>query len=62
MGKTRKSRPACFIRNDPKARLEFIWRDEKARRRPTVIRAKDQSAWSSANGIRIGTALAESKR
>ena len=45
--------------NDPKARLEFIWRDEKARRRPTHIRAKDQSAWASANGIRIGTALAD---
>src|SRR5215475_8277813 len=45
--------------NDPKARLEFVWGDEKARRRPRQIRAKDQSAWASANGIRIGTALAD---
>src|SRR5262249_8701373 len=45
--------------NDPKARLEFVWGDEKARRRPRQIRAKDQSAWTSANGIRIGTALAD---
>ena len=44
---------------DPKARLEFVWSDEKARRRPTLIRATDQSAWTTANGIRIGTALAE---
>src|SRR5262249_49841993 len=44
--------------NDTKKRLEFVWGDEKARRRPRQIRAKDQSAWRSANGIRIGTALA----
>jgi len=45
--------------DDPKARLEFVWSDEKARRRPTLIRATDQSAWATANGIRIGTALTE---
>ncbi len=44
--------------NDPKARLEFIWNDEKARRAP-MIRAKDQSAWTAANGLRIGLALAD---
>lgn len=44
--------------NDPKAKLEIIWGDEKARRRP-MIRAKDQSSWASANGIRIGMALEE---
>jgi hypothetical protein len=44
---------------DPKARLEFIWQDVRARRRPALIRAKDQSAWAAANGIRIGTALAD---
>jgi hypothetical protein len=44
--------------NDPKARLEVNWGDEKARRGPTVL-IKDQSAWVAANGIRIGTELAE---
>jgi hypothetical protein len=44
---------------DPTARLEFVWSDEKARRRPTLIRATDQSAWATTNGIRIGTALVE---
>jgi hypothetical protein len=44
--------------NDPKARLEVNWSDEKARRGPTVL-IKDQSAWGMANGIRIGTELAE---
>jgi hypothetical protein len=44
--------------NDAKAKLEIIWGDEKARRRP-MIRAKDQSGWASANGIRIGMALEE---
>jgi hypothetical protein len=58
-GQDKRIKASVLYPNDPKARLEFIWRDEKARRRPTVIRAKDQSAWSSANGIRIGTALAD---
>lgn len=44
--------------NDAKAKLEIIWGDEKARRRP-MIRAKDQSGWASTNGIRIGMALEE---
>jgi len=44
--------------NDAKAKLEIIWGDEKARRRPT-IRARGQSAWASANGIRIGIAIAD---
>jgi hypothetical protein len=44
--------------NDPKAKLEVIWSDEKARRGPQVW-VKDQSTWATANGIRIGTPLAE---
>jgi len=44
--------------NDPKAKLEVIWSDEKARRGPQVW-VKDQSTWAAANGIRIGTPLAE---
>jgi hypothetical protein len=44
--------------NDPKAKLQVIWSDEKASRGPTVM-VKDQSAWAAANGIRIGSALAE---
>ena len=44
--------------NDPKAKLQVIWSDEKARRGPTVM-VKDQSAWAAANGIRVGSALAE---
>ena len=53
-----KIKASVLYPDDPKARLQFLWRDQKARRTPT-IRAKDQSAWASANGIRIGTALAE---
>ncbi len=55
----KKIKGSVLYPNDPKARLEFIWRDGKARHRPTIIRAKDRSAWTGANGIRIGTALAE---
>jgi hypothetical protein len=44
--------------NDPKAKIQVIWSDEKARRGPTVY-VKDQSAWAAANGIHIGSALAE---
>jgi hypothetical protein len=43
---------------DPKAKLEFIWSDADTRRRP-MIRAKDQSTWATANGIRIGMSLAD---
>ena len=54
-----KIKASVLYPNEPKARLEFIWSDQKARRRPAMIRAKDQSAWASANGIRIGMALAD---
>src|SRR6478735_9344061 len=54
-----KIKASVLYPDDPKARLEFVWSDEKARRRPTLIRATDQSAWATANGIRIGTALTE---
>ena len=53
-----KIKASVVYPNDPKARLEVIWSDEKARRGP-MVRAKDQSAWVTANGIRIGTALAD---
>jgi hypothetical protein len=55
----KKTKASILYPADPKARLEFIWQDERARRRPALIRAKDQSAWATANGIRIGTALAD---
>jgi hypothetical protein len=55
----KKTKASILYPADPKARLEFIWQDERARRRPALIRAKDQSAWAAANGIRIGTALAD---
>ena len=54
-----KIKASVLYPDDPKARLEIVWSDEKARRRPTLIRATDQSAWATTNGIRIGTALAE---
>src|SRR4029077_5934594 len=54
-----KIKASVLYPDDPKARLEFVWSDEKARRRPTLIRATDQSAWATTHGIRIGTALAE---
>jgi hypothetical protein len=55
----KKTKASILYPADPKARLEFIWQDERARRRPALVRAKDQSAWATANGIRIGTALAD---
>jgi hypothetical protein len=54
-----KIKASVLYPDDPKARLEFVWSDEKARRRPTLIRATDQSAWATTKGIRIGTALVE---
>jgi hypothetical protein len=55
----KKIKASVLYPDDPKARLELIWRDDQSRRRPALIRAKDQSAWATANGIRIGTALAD---
>lgn len=55
----KKIKASVLYPDHPKARLEFVWRDEKARRQPTMIRAKDQSGWATANGIRIGMALAD---
>jgi hypothetical protein len=54
-----KIKATVLYPDDPKARLEFIWSDEKERRRPAIIRAKDQSAWATSNGLRIGLGLAE---
>ena len=54
----RKIQASVLHPHVPKARLEFIWDDEKARRKPQ-IRARDQSSWASANGVRTGMALAD---
>jgi hypothetical protein len=53
-----KIKASVLYPNDAKTKLEIIWDDEKARRGP-MIRARDQSAWASANGIRIGMAIAD---
>lgn len=53
-----KFKASVLYPGDPKTKLEIIWSDEKARRGPT-IRANGRSAWATANGIRIGTALAD---
>jgi hypothetical protein len=53
-----KIKASVIYPNDPKTKLEIIWSDEKRRRGPTIW-AKDQSTWTAANGVRIGTALAD---
>jgi hypothetical protein len=53
-----KIKASVLYPKDAKTKLEIIWGDEKARRGP-MIRARDQSVWTSANGIRIGMALAD---
>jgi hypothetical protein len=55
----KKTKASILYPDHPKARLEFVWRDERARRRPALIKVKDQSAWAAANGMRIGAALAD---
>jgi hypothetical protein len=44
--------------NSAKKRLEFIWNDVKARRRPS-IRIEGASGWGAPNGIRIGIGLTD---
>ncbi len=46
---------------DAKARLEFIWNDEKRRRLPWM-RIENASTWQSQNGIHVGMPLAEVER
>src|SRR5262245_26786587 len=53
-----KVKATVLYPNDAKAKLEVVWAEEKARRSRT-IRARDQSTWTSTNGIRTGMALAE---
>jgi hypothetical protein len=55
----KKINASILYPDDAKARLEFIWQNDKARHRPALIRAKNQSAWATANGIRIGAALVD---
>src|SRR4029077_17801724 len=54
-----KIKASVVYPDDPKARLEFVWGDETARSRPTLIRATDESAGVAPNGIRIVAPLAE---
>lgn len=43
---------------DPKRRLEITWWDEKGRKRPSNIAARDPSTWATSNGIKVGSTLA----
>jgi hypothetical protein len=56
-----KLKATVLYPKDPKRRLEIIWNDEKARRRPT-IRITQQSTWATASGVRLGMALTEIER
>lgn len=44
---------------DAKSRLEILWNDEAARKRPASIGITDQSQWTGPKGLKIGTTLAE---
>lgn len=48
--------------SDQRRRLEFLWHDEKARRRPSHISVGRGSAWRGPHGLAIGTALTEVER
>ena len=44
--------------NDPKRRVEIVWRDKKKYARPEWLRIADESTWT-AFGLRVGMPLAE---
>jgi hypothetical protein len=56
-----KLKATVLYPEDPKRRLEIIWDDQKARRRPT-IGITGESSWATQNGIRLGMGLAEIER
>lgn len=56
-----KLKATVLYPKDPKRRLEIIWNDEKARRRPT-IRINLESTWATPNGVRLGMGLTEIER
>src|SRR5262245_11122072 len=57
-GAEEKLRATVLHAKDPKRRLEIIWDDQKARRRPT-IKITGESTWETQNGLRLGLSLAE---
>lgn len=43
--------------NDERKRVEIVWREKRARRRPEWIRIPDRSRWSALRGVRNGMTL-----
>jgi hypothetical protein len=60
-GAEEKLRATVLYAQDPKRRLEIIWEDQRARRRPT-IRITGESTWTTPHGIRLGMTLADIER
>jgi hypothetical protein len=52
--------PATIVYpNDPKQRLEFIWRDKNAKSDLAAIWIRGESLWTGPLGVRLGMPLAE---
>ena len=56
-----KLKATVLYPKDPKRRLEIIWEDQKARRRPTM-QITGESTWTTPHGIRLGMTLADIER
>jgi hypothetical protein len=54
-----KVKASVIYPDDPHQRVDVIWRDEKLRRRPAVIRVDFRSEWRALKGLHIGTELVE---
>lgn len=53
-----EERGTILFPNDPKRRVEIIWRDKKKYARPEWVRIPDESRWT-AFGLRVGMPIAE---
>ena len=57
-----KLKATVVFGNDKRRRLEFLWHDERARRRPSMITVDRGSGWRTPHGVGIGLGLAEVER
>jgi hypothetical protein len=54
-----KVKASVVYPDEPRRRVDVVWRDEKARSRPATIRVGFKSQWRTVRGLHIGSDLAE---
>lgn len=58
LGEGQEEEGTVLFPDDPKRRVEIVWKNKKARKAPEWLRVSDESAWDVV-GLRTGMTLAE---